>query len=264
MTFMLLRQNAAESCSVSGCGLCGALSPGGARDHLLVGQPGTPSADMGLCPSCGDVLVHLTNRFGGEFSMKVDAAPGTEQRTTHSLRPRMAASELAADIQRQLTQEADALSGAGSRLQELAHNLEQLPDQANRVAEVEVGVKHIALVADDPTTRRTDAEALLARKYHVDSYPEPEAASEAIRQALPDLVILDLSEAAHRRSWRVLRLLKQQRETSAIPVLVSSAAAPALRRDADTLAEYGVHVLAQPMVANELLGWTQQVLHRDA
>ncbi len=263
MTFMLLRPNAAESRSVSGCGLCGAVSPVGARDHLLVGQPGTPSADMGLCPSCGDVLVHLTKRFGGEFSMKVDAAPGTEQRTTHSLRPRMAADELVADIQRQLTQEADALSGAGSRLQELAHNLEQLPDQANRVAEVEVGVKHIALVADDPTTCRTDAEALLARNYHVDSYPEPEAASEAIRQALPDLVILDLSEAAHRRSWRVLRLLKQQRETSAIPVLVSSAAAPTLRHDAHTLAEYGVHVLAQPMVANELLGWTQQVMHRD-
>jgi hypothetical protein len=60
MTFMLLRQNAAESRSVSGCGLCGAVSPGGARDHLLVGQPGTPSADVGLCPSCGDVLVHLT------------------------------------------------------------------------------------------------------------------------------------------------------------------------------------------------------------
>jgi len=260
MTFMLLRQNAAEARSVGECGLCGALSPGGARDHLLVGQPGTPSADMGLCPRCGDVLVHLTKRVGGEFSVKLDA-PGTEQRTTHSSRPRMAASELAADIQRQLTREADALSGAGSRLQELAHNLQQLADQANRAAEVDVGVKHIALVADDPTTRRTDAEALLARNYHVDSYPEPEAASEGIRQALPDLVILDLSQAAHRRSWRVLRKLKQQRETSAIPVLVSSAAAPALQREADTLAEYGVHVLAQPVVANELVGWTQQVLH---
>jgi CheY-like chemotaxis protein len=262
MTFMLLRQNAAEARSVGVCGLCAAVSPGGARDHLLVGQPGTASADMGLCPSCGDVLVHLTKRVGGEFSVKLDA-PGTEQRTTHSLRPHMAANELVADIQRQLTREANELSDAGSRLQELAHNLAQLPEQPNRPAEVEADMNHIALVADDPTTRRKDAEALLARNYHVDSYPEPEAASEAIRQAVPDLVILDLSEGAHRRSWRVLRQLRQQRETSAIPVLVSSAAAPALPRDADTLAEYGVHLLGQPVVANELLGWTQQVMHRD-
>ena len=69
MIFMMLRRHASEVRSLTQCGLCGERVS--ARDHLLVGPPGT-TAGVGLCARCGDALVNLTEQFGGSLSVKID------------------------------------------------------------------------------------------------------------------------------------------------------------------------------------------------
>jgi hypothetical protein len=75
MPFVHLRRGAPEVQNAAvACSICGTHDADRVRDHLLVGTPGTPSHDGGVCESCGRVLEQVVARMGPELSVRVEHA----------------------------------------------------------------------------------------------------------------------------------------------------------------------------------------------
>jgi CheY-like chemotaxis protein len=124
-------------------------------------------------------------------------------------------------------------------------------------------MQRIVLIEEDPERRRDAAEVLRAARYQVSTCPEPRAAFARVCEIQPDLVILNLPHQ-HRTGCQVLNQLKQQEETQAIPVLLAWSAGSGLEPERHTLVERGVHLLAQPLLPNQLPRYVADVLGADA
>ena len=74
-----------------------------------------------------------------------------------------------------------------------------------------------------------------------------------LKQAQPDLVILDLMMGREQTGWAILQLLHEDEATRDIPVIVCSAAAPALDQHAERLRHGLVSALAKPFDVDILL-----------
>lgn len=84
---------------------------------------------------------------------------------------------------------------------------------------------------------------------------------EFIKEHQPDLVILDLMMGRDQTGWAVLDLLRSDPATASIPVILCSAAVPALTRyAADEHAHPAVAPLAKPFDVDELLGTISRML----
>jgi CheY-like chemotaxis protein len=81
-----------------------------------------------------------------------------------------------------------------------------------------------------------------------------------VKALRPDLVILDLMMGRDQTGWAVLDLLREDTDTRDIPVIICSAAAPALDRHADRLAQGPVAALAKPFDVEQLLGAIDKML----
>ena len=86
--------------------------------------------------------------------------------------------------------------------------------------------KHILLVEDDQTLAALEASILTAQGYSVKVIHNGELAITEIQHAIPDLVVLDLELADSTDGWGVLQAL---RTNSAIPVLITTSSAIAVR-----------------------------------
>ena len=79
-------------------------------------------------------------------------------------------------------------------------------------------------------------------------------AFEFVKQTLPDLVILDLMLGRSQTGWGVLQLLREDVATSGIPVILCSAAAPALNGyNAPSSCDGAVEAVAKPFDVDHLL-----------
>ncbi len=87
MVLVRLRRRAPEVDAVERCSLCGKDDVASVGDHLLVGEPGSAQLDGGLCGTCGDVLDHLVQRFGSQFSVVVEDAADDHLLDKVSVRP---------------------------------------------------------------------------------------------------------------------------------------------------------------------------------
>jgi CheY-like chemotaxis protein len=77
---------------------------------------------------------------------------------------------------------------------------------------------------------------------------------EFIKESRPDLVILDLMLGRHQTGWAVLELLREDPSTAPIPVIVCSAAAPALPRKVSPANGHGaVEAVAKPFDVEHML-----------
>jgi hypothetical protein len=74
MALLRLRRHAPEAQSVDTCGVCGARRPDQSKDHLLVGQPGTPSYNGAVCEACGTTIDQVANKFGGDLNITIEEA----------------------------------------------------------------------------------------------------------------------------------------------------------------------------------------------
>ena len=71
MTVVRLQRNAPEAENATTCAVCGTTDKRRVTDHIQVGTPGTPQHDEGVCESCGAVIDHVVDRYGGDLTMLV-------------------------------------------------------------------------------------------------------------------------------------------------------------------------------------------------
>jgi CheY-like chemotaxis protein len=81
-----------------------------------------------------------------------------------------------------------------------------------------------------------------------------------LKQVKPDLVILDLMMGREQTGWAILELLREDETTRDIPVIVCSAAAPALDQHAERLRHSLVSALAKPFDVDALLVEIERML----
>jgi DNA-binding response OmpR family regulator len=76
----------------------------------------------------------------------------------------------------------------------------------------------------------------------------------------PDLIILDLVLGDEKAGMQMLQMLKMQRSTAAIPVLICTAALQIVREQEGYLVSQGVHVVFKPFDIDDLLTNIKQLL----
>ena len=81
-----------------------------------------------------------------------------------------------------------------------------------------------------------------------------------IEHIKPDLIILDLVLGDEKTGMQMLQMLKMQRSTVAIPVLVCTAALQIVREQEGYLVSQGVHVVHKPFEIDDLLTNVKQLL----
>lgn len=81
-----------------------------------------------------------------------------------------------------------------------------------------------------------------------------------IEHIKPDLIILDLVLGDEKTGMQMLQMLKMQRSTAAIPILVCTAALQMVREQEGYLVSQGVHVVYKPFEIDDLLANVKQLL----
>jgi CheY-like chemotaxis protein len=104
----------------------------------------------------------------------------------------------------------------------------------------------IAVVNDDTVFLDMMAAVLRERGWDVRVYREGDSAYFQLREIQPDVIILDIRMESPETGWTVLELLTLDPTTSAIPVIVCSAAIVDLRAHEEVLKKYGIAVLPKP------------------
>jgi putative two-component system response regulator len=112
----------------------------------------------------------------------------------------------------------------------------------------------IAIVDDDPVFLELMSDLLGdGEGYEVlTSYDWPNS-QRFVAAAQPDLVILDLMMGREQSGWVVLDQLRAHPATCDVPVILCSAAVPALDQHAARLREDAVRTLSKPFDVDDLL-----------
>ncbi len=76
----------------------------------------------------------------------------------------------------------------------------------------------------------------------------------------PDLIILDFVFGDQKIGWQMLQMLKMQRSTALIPVIVCTAALDMVREQEGYLVSQGVHVVFKPFDIDHLMTNIKQAL----
>ena len=76
----------------------------------------------------------------------------------------------------------------------------------------------------------------------------------------PDLIILDFVFGDQKTGWQMLQILKMDRATDTIPVIVCTAALDMVREQEGYLVSQGVHVVFKPFDIDHLLSNVKQLL----
>lgn len=113
--------------------------------------------------------------------------------------------------------------------------------------------KVVAVVNDDTTFLSLMHELLVEEGYTAVILREADAAYMEIRARLPDLVILDIRMSHPESGWTILDLMRLDRATARIPVIVCSADLPTLRAKEEYLRSKGCDVLPKPFDIDDLL-----------
>ena len=122
--------------------------------------------------------------------------------------------------------------------------------------------KTIVVVNDSPELLEL-AEMLLGDEdFDVKVALKGAGALDLIRSTLPDAVVLDI-RLPDVSGWDILQALKLDPKTSAIPVLVCSAAVQELRSLDAQLARMGVDVLIKPFAIDTLLEKVRRLIGTD-
>jgi CheY-like chemotaxis protein len=83
---------------------------------------------------------------------------------------------------------------------------------------------------------------------------------DRVKTLAPDLVVLDFVIGDEGKGWQFLQMLRMDRQTARIPVLVCSAAAKLIEELLPQLDEMGVGVVLKPFDIDDLLGAVSRAL----
>jgi CheY-like chemotaxis protein len=101
--------------------------------------------------------------------------------------------------------------------------------------------------------------------YDVVTAPHWLQSVEFVREARPDLIILDLMLGRDATGWGVLQLLREDPTMARIPVILCSAAAPSLRNCDKPNAGHGaIETVAKPFDVDDLLAVVARLLDPTA
>jgi CheY-like chemotaxis protein len=89
---------------------------------------------------------------------------------------------------------------------------------------------------------------------------EWDRAYELVKEAQPDLVILDIRIGGEEHGWTILNLLTLDPATRPIPIIVCSAAVQSLHEHQEMLSKFGIHALAKPFDLDTLLSTIADIL----
>ena len=81
-----------------------------------------------------------------------------------------------------------------------------------------------------------------------------------VEEINPDLIILDFVFGDQKVGWQMLQMLKMQRSTETIPVIVCTAAIDMVREQEGYLVSQGVHVIYKPFDIDHLVTSVKQQL----
>lgn len=118
----------------------------------------------------------------------------------------------------------------------------------------------IFVADDDASFQQLMKELLGDEGYQVTVMHAGDEAYTEIRQAAPDLVILDMTLEHPDAGWLVLQLLKLDPETARTPVIVCSAEVRLLRERRQQIEEMGCYVVEKPFDLDVLLSAVHQAL----
>jgi DNA-binding response OmpR family regulator len=111
----------------------------------------------------------------------------------------------------------------------------------------------IAVVDDDTAFLDLMSELLSEEGYQVITGRSAKQAHHVIRDHSPDLVVLDIRMEHPEAGWNLLELLRLDRRTVSIPVIVASADARFLHAKAQQLHHHHCDILVKPFTIDELL-----------
>lgn len=83
---------------------------------------------------------------------------------------------------------------------------------------------------------------------------------QEVEQLHPDLIILDFIFGEKKLGWQMLQMLKMQRSTTTIPILICTAAESAVRDQEGYLVSQGVEVVYKPFDIDTLLAVIARLL----
>lgn len=122
--------------------------------------------------------------------------------------------------------------------------------------------KSVVVVNDSPELLELAEILLRDEDFDVKVTLTGAKALELIRTTRPDLVILDV-RLPDVSGWDILQALKLDTKTTAIPVLVCSAAVQELRELEQRLASMGVDVLIKPFAIDTLLAKVRALVNSE-
>lgn len=117
--------------------------------------------------------------------------------------------------------------------------------------------KRLFVVNDTPEILELFTNLLEAEGYRVttDRFTiEMGEMMKRIREAQPDLLVLDFLIGGESHGWQLLQLVRMDRETRGIPVVVCTAAVAVVTELRPHLDEMGVAVVLKPFDIDHLLG----------
>src|SRR5919202_4890011 len=120
----------------------------------------------------------------------------------------------------------------------------------------------IAIIDDDVVFLELMNDLLaLGEGYEVVTNSRWQVSLDFVRNVRPDLVMLDLMMGREQNGWAILESLRQDPATTHIPVIVCSAAAPALLNNTPRLqAQAAVEPLAKPFDVDDLLATIRRLI----
>jgi len=121
----------------------------------------------------------------------------------------------------------------------------------------------IAIIEDDPALQALLQDALSDEGYTTISWRGSAGAHEVLRQAQPDLIILDLWLEHPQAGSMVLGLLAVDPATRHLPVIVCSGAHHLLAAQAVHLAAQGYVIVEKPFDLEALLRQVAHCVHRS-
>ena len=124
----------------------------------------------------------------------------------------------------------------------------------------------IAVIDDDAVFVELMCDLLAGGEgYEVVSSPHWAQSLDLVRETQPRLVILDLMMGREQTGWAVIDLLRHDPLTAHIPIILCSAAAPALSKHRQQLSEQGaIETLPKPFDVDHLLEVIERLLAQSA
>ncbi len=120
----------------------------------------------------------------------------------------------------------------------------------------------IAIIDDDPIFLDLMRDLLeVGEGYEVVSPTSWIDSLEFVSQVQPDLIILDLMLGRGQTGWGVLEMLRNDRRTAGIPIIMCSAAAPTLRQcDMPKKGQGALEAVAKPFDLDHLISVVERLV----